>query len=107
MMSSFGRPMDGEQRVEKAVALQQEHPGVGPQQEVHPHGQHDEHHGHARRTAALLPGQKVGHGIAQQQTDDRGDDGQQEGAAEHAGVLRHGGEVLQREAAARRSPVKA
>ena len=51
-MSSLGKADGGEQVVEEAVALQQEHPGVGPQEEVHPHGQHDEHHGDAPQPAA-------------------------------------------------------
>ena len=61
--------------VDQPPLLQQEHPGVGAQQEVHPHGQHDEHHGHPAHRRTLL-GQPVGQGIADEQTDEGGDDGQ-------------------------------
>ena len=80
------------------VALQQGHPGVGPQQEVHPHGQHDEHHGGAP-DAAVLPGQQIGQRVAHQDTDEGGHHRQEKGVAEDAQVLAHIGEVGQGEAA--------
>ena len=36
------------------------HPGIGPQQEVDPHGQHDEHHGRPLEALAL-PAHQVTH----------------------------------------------
>ena len=91
----LGQADGAEQRVEKAVAFQQKHPGIGPQQEVHPHGQHDQHGGHPPQPAPL-PGQKVGHGVTQQNADNRGNARQQEGSGKNCGVTHHAGEVLQR-----------
>ena len=87
-----------EQLVQQAVVLQDGHPGVGPQQEVHPHGQHDQYHGRAAEALAL-PAEKVRHRIAQQQADSRGNQRQLEGTAEHSSVTAHLDKVVQREAA--------
>ena len=41
-----------QEAVDEPRVLQQGHPGVGPQQEVHPHGQHDQYHGRAAEALA-------------------------------------------------------
>ena len=84
--------------VEQAGVLQDGHPGVGAQQEIHPHGQHDEHHGHPLE-AGSLPGQETGNGVAHQQADHGGDEGQLEGPGEDHRVVPDAGEVVQGEAA--------
>ena len=87
-----------EELIQQAVVLQNRHPGIGAQQKVHPHGQHNQHIGHAlkRHTRAA---DKIGHGIADQQTDGRGDQGQLEGAEKHLRIGAHLGKVIQRKAA--------
>ena len=87
-----------EQLVQKAVVFQNGHPRIGPQQEVHPHGQHNEHHGQPLEPGALLA-HEIGHRVADQQTDHRGDDGQLEGPEEHLRIAPHLHEVIQRKAA--------
>ena len=84
--------------VQKPVVLQNRHPGVGPKQEVDPHGQHDKHHGRPLEALAL-PAHHIAHRVADNQADQRGDEGQLEGPAKDHGVGAHLGEVLQSEAA--------
>ena len=89
-----------EQLIQKTVVFQNCHPGIGPQQEVYPHGQHNEHHGQPLEPGALLA-HFVGHGVADKHADGGGNEGQLEGAGEHHGVGAHFGEVIQRKAADR------
>ena len=65
----------GEDVVENALVLQDGHPGVSPDEEVHPHGDHDD--GHKRLLdLGLGAGHDIGQGIGQHQADQRGDDRQ-------------------------------
>ena len=89
-----------EELIEQAGILQNGHPGVGAQQEVHPHGEHDEDHGDPLKAGALL-GHDVGQRIPDEQADEGGDQGQLEGADEHHPVGAHLGEVIQGKAAPR------
>ncbi len=84
--------------VQKTVVLQNGHPGVGPKQEVNPHGQHDEHHGRPLKPLPLLA-HPVAHRIADEKADESGDEGQPERPAENHGVGPHPGEILQGKAA--------
>ena len=84
------------QLVQKSVVLQNGHPGIGPQQKIHPHGQHDEHHSDALHLRPLL-GEHIGYRVSDQQSDQCGDDGQLKRAGEHRCIGTHAGEVLQRE----------
>ena len=62
-----------QQSVEDAGILQNGHPGIGADEEVHPHGDHDQGD-HGLLGAGGGPGDDIGHGIAHQQADDGGDD---------------------------------
>ena len=72
--------------------------GIGTQQEVDPHGQHDQQHGNALKAGPFL-GHEIGHGVADEDTKDGGDEGQLERAAENHRVGTQVGEVLHGEAA--------
>ena len=83
-----------EQLVQQAVVLQNGHPGVGAQQEVDPHGQHDQHHGQTLESGTLL-GHHVGHGIADQKANNGGNKGQVKRTAKYHGVSAHLSKVFQ------------
>ena len=87
-----------EKLVQKAVVFQNGHPAIGAQQEVHPHGQHDQHHGHPLE-GRLFTAHPVADGIAHEQADNGGDDGQLERADEHLAVAAHLYKVAQGKAA--------
>ena len=61
-----------QQPVENAGVLQNGHPGVGADQKVHPHGDHDQRYQDFLGAAAGA-GHDVGHGVAHQQADKGGD----------------------------------
>ena len=86
------------QLVQQPVIFQDGHPGIGPQQEVHPHGQHDQHHSRPLE-GRTLPAHEIGHGVPDDQTDQRGDDGQLEGPQKHLGIAAHLHKIVQGEAA--------
>ena len=77
-----------QEAVQQAVVLQDGHPGVGPQEEVHPHGQHNQGHSQLLE-AGSLPGHKKRHGVANQQAYRRSRQSQPEGAEKDGGVVPH------------------
>ena len=83
-----------EELVQQTVVFQHGHPGVGSEQEVHPHGQHDEHHGDPLKPGPL-PGNEVGRRIADEQADEGRQKRQPEGPGKHRGIGPHAGKVLQ------------
>ena len=87
-----------EQLIEQAVVLQNRHPRIGAQQEVHPHREHDEHHRHALE-GLTLAAHPVRHRIADQQANGRRDQRELERAEKHIRILAHVHEILEREAA--------
>ena len=85
----------GEETVENAGVLQDGHPGVGADEEVHPHGDHDDGHEHLLGLG-IGPGHDVSQGVGQHQADEGGDHSQLQRAPEdqQIGVDLFGGAVL-------------
>ena len=88
------------QRVDDPCILQQGHPGIGCDEEVHPKGQHDE------QNDDLLPsllhgGDEVGERVGQREADDGRDEGQTQGIQEDEDVVarKQTGDVFQRKTA--------
>ena len=90
-----GQVEQGEEVVEDARVLQNGHPGVGADEEVHPHRNHDDGEEHLLG-AGLGPGHDVGQGIGQHQADGGGDDGQFQGPPEDEQIRPYllGGAIL-------------
>ena len=92
-----GQMEQGEEVVKNARVLQNGHPGVGADEEVHPHGDHDDGQENLLGSG-LGPGHDVGQGIGQHQADHRGDHRQFQGAPEDEQVgvhLRRGAVLLE------------
>ena len=92
------KPHQLQQLIEKAVVFQNGHPRIGAQEEVHPHGQHDEQHGYLPRSRSRLR-QKIGKRIGNEQADARGHRRQIQGVAAHLQKYVDIGEVLRGELA--------
>ena len=75
-----------EKLIDQAIVLQQSHPSISAQQEIHPHGQHDDHD-HSPLHPFPRPGNAVGQRIGQQQADHRGDGTETDGQAEGARIV--------------------
>ena len=71
-----------EQLIQKTVVFQNCHPGIGPQQEVHPHGQHDQHK-HDVLLVHPQPGQKIAHRKGDDKADNGSNKRQQQAAGKH------------------------
>ena len=84
-----------EKLVEKAVVFQNRHPRVSPQQEIHPHGKHNQSQRDALK-AGTLSRHKIRGGIANQQTDKRRNRRQTERAHKYGGVNAHIRKVFER-----------
>ena len=71
-----------QEMVQQPVVFQNGQPGVGAEQEIHPHREHDQDHGDGAPPFSQSR-HGVGHRIAQQKTDHRGDDREAEGIEEY------------------------
>ena len=85
----------GKETVQDTGVLQNGHPGVGADQEVHPHGNHNQRY-HGLLSALFGTGHDIGHGISQQQADNGGNHCQLDRPHEDQkiGSDLHGGAVL-------------
>jgi len=83
----------GEHIVDEAVILKEGHPCVGAQQEVHPHGQHDE-----QNEEALAVRRRFGDGIrervAEQKRNKRCECAEPDGTQEDVGILADARDVI-------------
>ena len=86
-------------RVHRAVDAQQAHPGIGTEQEVHPHGQHDQHQ-HDMLLVHPQAGQEIAHRKCNDQADHGSHKGQQQTAGKHGTVAADAGQVGNGEIAA-------
>ena len=87
---------EAEQRVNRTVVLQKRHPGVNPEQKVHPHRYHNNHCEQILR-ALLLTAHKVSQRIREHKADERGYKRNPYTSEEHVGISQRLAERLKAE----------